>query len=202
MWPLILEQLPLCPISFVVDLRRLLLYSVTVAASSFRQTASSSSYSLADTDTNVFTPPSLSDSLSPQPSPPPSPPFSSPPPPSSLPSPPPSRASPPPLSSYKERFITKGSMRLRYIDIHRYIDIEDASTVLEVENVVGGFSAAGHNRQQVKLGRRTGARTPPSLTHDRPGHIVSPAAPQKTSVKLLPHPPPPRRMPSTSSTPC
>ncbi|KAM1854987.1 hypothetical protein TB2_010400 [Malus domestica] len=106
------SKLPLCPISFVVDLRRLLLYSVTVAASSFRQTASSSSYSLADTDTNVFTPPSLSDSLSPQPSPPPSPPFSSPPPPSSLPSPPPSRASPPPLSSYKERFITKGSMRL------------------------------------------------------------------------------------------
>ncbi|KAM0995156.1 hypothetical protein FF1_010645 [Malus domestica] len=105
-------------------------------------------------------------------------------------------------SEFIENLAKRKFWLFRYIDIHRYIDIEDASTVLEVENVVGGFSAAGHNRQQVKLGRRTGARTPPSLTHDRPGHIVSPAAPQKTSVKLLPHPPPPRRMPSTSSTPC
>lgn len=79
-------------------------------------------------------------------------------------------------------------------------DIYDASTVLEVANVVGGFSGAGHNMQHVKLGRRTGARMPPSPTRNRPVHMVSPTAPQKPSVKLLPRPPPPR-MSSTSSTP-
>ncbi|KAM1490714.1 hypothetical protein TB2_033128 [Malus domestica] len=80
-------------------------------------------------------------------------------------------------------------------------EIHDASTVLEVANVVCGFSGAGHNMQHVKLGRRTGARTPPSPTRNRPVHMVSPTAPQKPSVNLLPPPPPPRRISSTSSTP-